>query len=107
MFNYIKINIAVLFLLFQKYIILKSNNVYCFSGFPFTTITVLFVTYCLIQLIKEKERRQALIEDPDPIPPPAPTPAPTAAPTPTDPSSTQTDAAAAVQPVDPNKQKAE
>uniref|UniRef100_A0A671RIJ5 Protein-cysteine N-palmitoyltransferase HHAT-like protein n=1 Tax=Sinocyclocheilus anshuiensis TaxID=1608454 RepID=A0A671RIJ5_9TELE len=70
------------------------------KGFPFTTITVMFVTYCLIQLIKERERRQALIDDPDPIPPPAPTP--------TDPSTTQTDAAAAAtQPVAPNKQKAE
>lgn len=66
----------------------------------------MFVTYCLIQLIKEKERRQALIDDPDPIPPPAPVPAPTAAPTTTDPSTTQMDAAAA-QPVDPSKQKAE
>ncbi|XP_059390584.1 protein-cysteine N-palmitoyltransferase HHAT-like protein [Carassius carassius] len=69
------------------------------KGFPFTTITVMFVTYCLIQLIKERERRQALIDDPDPIPPPAPAPPPP----PTDPSSTRTDA----QPVDPNKQKAE
>ncbi len=92
-----------------KNILSLNQTVYCFSGFPFTTITVLFVTYCLIQLIKERERRQALIDDPDPIPPPAPTPAPTAAPTPTDPSTTQTDAAAAAaaQPVDPNKQKAE
>ncbi|TRZ00390.1 hypothetical protein DNTS_013054 [Danionella cerebrum] len=44
------------------------------KGFPFTTITVMFVTYCLIQLIKERERRQALIDDPDPIPPPPPVP---------------------------------
>ncbi|XP_052399016.1 protein-cysteine N-palmitoyltransferase HHAT-like protein isoform X1 [Carassius gibelio] len=64
------------------------------KGFPFTTITVMFVTYCLIQLIKERERRQALIDDPDPIAPPPP---------PTDPSSARTDP----QPVDPNKQKAE
>lgn len=76
------------------------------SGFPFTTITVMFVTYCLIQLIKEKERRQALIDDPDPIPIPIPTSAPVPAPTSTDPSTTQMDAVA-TQPVDPNKQKAE
>jgi len=70
----------------------------------------MFVTYCLIQLIKEKERRQALIDDPDPIPIPIPIPipppAPVPAPTSTDPSITQMDAAA-TQPVDPNKQKAE
>ncbi|XP_052452420.1 protein-cysteine N-palmitoyltransferase HHAT-like protein isoform X2 [Carassius gibelio] len=71
------------------------------KGFPFTTITVMFVTYCLIQLIKERERRQALIDDPDPIPPPVPIPT---APSPTP---TQTDGAPAAQPVDPNKQKAE
>uniref|UniRef100_A0A8C1TFR8 Hedgehog acyltransferase like, b n=1 Tax=Cyprinus carpio TaxID=7962 RepID=A0A8C1TFR8_CYPCA len=66
-----------------------------FNTFNFWTI----VLYNVL-LIKERERRQALIDDPDPIPPPAPAPAPT----PTDPSSTRTDAA---QPVDPNKQKAE
>lgn len=37
-----------------------------FPGFPITTIIVMFVTYCLIQVIKERERRQALIDDPDP-----------------------------------------
>lgn len=68
----------------------------------------MFVTYCLIQLIKEMERRQALIDDPDPILPPAPVPPPTNAPgtTTTVPSTTQIDAAAA-QPVDTNKEKAE
>lgn len=89
-------------LMFFKNIISLNQTVFCLSGFPFTTITAMFVTYCLIQLIKEKERRQALIDDPDPIPPPAPVPAPTT----TDPSTTQMDAVAA-QPVDPNKQKAE
>ena len=41
-------------------------------GFPFTTVTVMFVTYCLIQVIKERERRQALLDDPDPVPTPSP-----------------------------------
>ncbi|XP_065114204.1 hedgehog acyltransferase like, b [Paramisgurnus dabryanus] len=76
------------------------------KGFPFTTITAMFVTYCLIQMIKERERRQALIDDPDPIPPPAPIPPPSTAPSTTTVPSTQTDAAAA-QPVDGNKEKAE
>lgn len=39
------------------------------KGFPITTVMVLFVTYCLVQVIKESERRQALIDDPDPLPP--------------------------------------
>ncbi|KAF3836565.1 hypothetical protein F7725_029123 [Dissostichus mawsoni] len=42
------------------------------KGFPFTTIIVMFVTYCLVQVIKERERRQALIDDPDPLPPAVP-----------------------------------
>uniref|UniRef100_A0A673IVD4 Protein-cysteine N-palmitoyltransferase HHAT-like protein n=1 Tax=Sinocyclocheilus rhinocerous TaxID=307959 RepID=A0A673IVD4_9TELE len=104
---YTYIYIFMFFPCYFKNILFLNQTIYCFSGFPFTTVTVMFVTYCLIQLIKERERRQALIDDPDPIPPPAPAPAPTAAPTPTDPSTTQTDAAAATQPVDPNKQKAE
>ncbi|KAJ8375012.1 hypothetical protein SKAU_G00055920 [Synaphobranchus kaupii] len=41
-------------------------------GFPVSTLSVLFVTYCGVQLIKERERRQALLVDPDPIPSPAP-----------------------------------
>lgn len=49
------------------------------TGFPVTTITVLFVTYCLVQVIKEQERRQALIEDPDPVSPDATTGGPPAA----------------------------
>lgn len=71
-----------------------------FSGFPITTIIVMFVTYCLIQAIKERERRQALIDDPDPLPP-VPTPNATAAPSTAAPPAT-------AQPVtDPSKQKAE
>ncbi|XP_010765452.1 hedgehog acyltransferase like, b [Notothenia coriiceps] len=76
------------------------------KGFPFTTIIVMFVTYCLVQVIKERERRQALIDDPDPLPPAAP---PTN--TSTTSSSPPTSAAAAppaAQPVvDPSKEKAE
>lgn len=64
----------------------------------------MFVTYCLVQAIKERERRQALIRDPDPVPPPAPVPAPTTAPAPT--AAAQTDATAA-QTVDPSKEKSE
>lgn len=49
-----------------------------FPGFPITTIIVIFVTYCLIQVIKERERRQALIDDPDPpVSPPNVTTSPT------------------------------
>ncbi|KAG7250869.1 hypothetical protein CRUP_004645 [Coryphaenoides rupestris] len=51
------------------------------KGFPFTTLAVMFVTYCLVQVIKERERRQALLDDPDPIPPP-PAPATPTPPTP-------------------------
>ncbi|XP_033964722.1 hedgehog acyltransferase like, b [Pseudochaenichthys georgianus] len=76
------------------------------KGFPFTTIIVMFVTYCLVQVIKERERRQALIDDPDPLPPAAP---PTN--TSTTSSSSSTSAAAAppaAQPVvDPSKEKSE
>lgn len=76
-----------------------------FPGFPITTVIVMFVTYCLIQVIKERERRQALIDDPDPIPPPAPVPPPTPA------SASTTTAPAtptATQPViEPGKEKAE
>ncbi|XP_054621649.1 hedgehog acyltransferase like, b [Dunckerocampus dactyliophorus] len=76
------------------------------KGFPITTIMVMFVTYCLIQVIKERERRQALIDDPDPLPPPPPAPGPSL------PAESPTVAAASTaspaQPVvDPSKQKAE
>lgn len=59
----------------------------------------MFVTYCLIQVIKERERRQALIDDPDPP----------ASPSNVTPSQTSTAATpAAAQPVtDPSKEKAE
>lgn len=70
-----------------------------FPGFPITTIIVMFVTYCLIQVIKERERRQAMIDDPDP---PASPPNATTSPTCT------AAAPAASHPVtDPSKEKAE
>ncbi|KAM9332955.1 hedgehog acyltransferase like, b isoform 1-T1 [Pholidichthys leucotaenia] len=68
------------------------------KGFPITTIIVMFVTYCLIQVIKEQERRQALIDDPDPLPP---APSPNAATSPA-PASAAPQLAA-----DPSKEKAE
>uniref|UniRef100_A0A8C1IED5 Hedgehog acyltransferase like, a n=1 Tax=Cyprinus carpio TaxID=7962 RepID=A0A8C1IED5_CYPCA len=40
-----------------------------FKGFPLSTLSVLFVTYCGVQLIKERERKQALLDDPEPVPP--------------------------------------
>ncbi|XP_016129647.1 hedgehog acyltransferase like, a isoform X1 [Sinocyclocheilus grahami] len=39
------------------------------KGFPLSTLSVLFVTYCGVQLIKERERKQALLDDPEPVPP--------------------------------------
>ncbi|CAB1326808.1 unnamed protein product [Coregonus sp. 'balchen'] len=41
------------------------------QGFPLSTLSVLFVTYCGVQLVKERERKQALLEDPEPaaVPP--------------------------------------
>lgn len=35
------------------------------SGFPLSTLSVLFVTYCGVQLVKERERRRALLDDPE------------------------------------------
>ncbi|XP_051944687.1 hedgehog acyltransferase like, a isoform X2 [Hippocampus zosterae] len=40
-----------------------------FKGFPLSTISVLLVTYCGVQLVKEHERRQALLEDAQPVKP--------------------------------------
>lgn len=62
----------------------------------------MFVTYCLVQVIKERERRLALIDDPDPVPPPAPASAPP--PTTIKP---QTEAPGSATVVDPNKEKSE
>ncbi|XP_061522469.1 hedgehog acyltransferase like, b isoform X1 [Phycodurus eques] len=83
------------------------------KGFPITTVVVMFVTYCLIQVIKERERRQALIDDPDPLPPATPDGTPPAgappagAPT-APPADSVSPAPAGAQPVaDPSKQKAE
>ena len=33
------------------------------AGFPLSTLSVLFVTYCGVQLVKERERRLALLEE--------------------------------------------
>ncbi|KAM6918827.1 protein-cysteine N-palmitoyltransferase HHAT-like protein isoform 1-T1 [Xenentodon cancila] len=38
-----------------------------FKGFPLSTLSVLLVTYCGVQLVKERERRQALLDDPEPV----------------------------------------
>lgn len=61
---------------------------------------VMFVTYCLIQVIKESERRQALTDDPDPIPPPPPAP-------PATDTAQAADADATAEVLDPNKEKTE
>lgn len=58
----------------------------------------MIVTYCLVQIIKERERKQALIDDPDPVPPPAPVPPPTTI-------KPQTEASANA--ADPDKEKSE
>ncbi|XP_012735628.2 hedgehog acyltransferase like, b isoform X1 [Fundulus heteroclitus] len=68
------------------------------KGFPITTVVVMFVTYCLVQVIKERERTQALIDDPDPLPPAPPLNAATA-------TGPPADAPQAV--ADPSKEKAE
>lgn len=75
------------------------------KGFPITTFIVMLVTYCLVQVIKERERRQALIDDPDPLPPPPPPPPPATGPA----AAAAAVAAPAAAPpaVDPSKQKAE
>lgn len=43
--------------------------VFFFPGFPLSTLSVLLVTYCGVQLVKERERKQALLDDPDPVKP--------------------------------------
>ncbi|KAK6288349.1 hypothetical protein J4Q44_G00389510, partial [Coregonus suidteri] len=96
LYNVIALNSLEFTKLVAKRLLLK--------GFPITTITVLIVTYCLVQLIKERERRQALIDDPDPIPPPAPVPPPATSPA----TPTVVPPKVPVQPVvDPSKEKAE
>lgn len=32
-------------------------------GFPVSTLSVLLVTYCGVQLVKEQERKQALLDE--------------------------------------------
>lgn len=52
---------------------LQNNSSLVFSsGFPVSTLIVLFVTYCGVQLIKERERKQALLDEPEPLPTPEP-----------------------------------
>lgn len=52
---------------------LQNNSSLVFSsGFPVSTLIVLFVTYCGVQLIKERERKQALLDEPEPVPTPEP-----------------------------------
>lgn len=80
------------------------------AGFPITTFIVMLVTYCLVQVIKERERRQALIDDPDPLPPPPPPPPPATGPAAAAAAAATAAAAApaaAPTAVDPSKQKAE
>uniref|UniRef100_A0A8C5HH85 Protein-cysteine N-palmitoyltransferase HHAT-like protein n=1 Tax=Gouania willdenowi TaxID=441366 RepID=A0A8C5HH85_GOUWI len=38
-----------------------------FKGFPLSTLSVLLVTYCGVQLVKERERQQALKDEPEPV----------------------------------------
>lgn len=73
------------------------------KGFPITTIIAMFVTYCLVQVIKERERKQALIDDPDPLPAAPPTNGAASSPI----ASTATPAAASQAAADPSKEKAE
>uniref|UniRef100_A0A665X9Z7 Protein-cysteine N-palmitoyltransferase HHAT-like protein n=1 Tax=Echeneis naucrates TaxID=173247 RepID=A0A665X9Z7_ECHNA len=40
-----------------------------FKGFPLSTLSVLCVTYCGVQLVKERERQQALLDDLEPVKP--------------------------------------
>lgn len=52
---------------------MQNNSSLVFpSGFPLSTLVVLFVTYCGVQLIKERERKQALLDEPEPVPTPEP-----------------------------------
>uniref|UniRef100_A0A672I6G1 Hedgehog acyltransferase like, a n=1 Tax=Salarias fasciatus TaxID=181472 RepID=A0A672I6G1_SALFA len=39
------------------------------KGFPLSTLSVLLVTYCGVQLVKERERQQALLQEPEPVKP--------------------------------------
>ncbi|XP_048826944.1 hedgehog acyltransferase like, b [Brienomyrus brachyistius] len=78
-------------------------------GFPLSTLSVLIVTYCGIQLIKERERKQALRLDPDPAltPEPTPIPASTLSPTTTPTPSLKAVAVDAPGKEDAGKEKAE
>lgn len=51
-------------ILFRSYFLSHS-----LSGFPLSTLSVLLVTYCGVQLVKERERQQALLDDPERLKP--------------------------------------
>lgn len=94
LFNILALNSLDFAKLVAKRLLLK--------GFPITTVIAMFVTYCLVQVIKERERKQALVDDPDPLPPAAPTNGAASSPI----ASTATPAAAQLV-ADPSKEKAE
>uniref|UniRef100_A0A3P8WJJ0 Hedgehog acyltransferase like, b n=1 Tax=Cynoglossus semilaevis TaxID=244447 RepID=A0A3P8WJJ0_CYNSE len=93
LFNILAINSLDFAKMVAKRLLLK--------GFPITTVIVMFMTYCLVQVIKEWERRQAMIQDPDPLPPAPPAIATTG---PTEASASD---AAPETVADPSKEKSE
>lgn len=46
-----------------------SPSLFLLPGFPLSSLSVLLVTYCGVQLVKERERRQALLADGEPAKP--------------------------------------
>lgn len=56
----------VLFFLLQILILSLFVLFFHLPGFPLSTLSVLLVTYCGVQLVKERERKQALLEEPEP-----------------------------------------
>lgn len=65
--SYLSVRISTPFFLLQ--ILILSLFVHFFHllpGFPLSTLSVLLVTYCGVQLVKERERKQALLEEPEP-----------------------------------------
>lgn len=57
------------FLLLPLHFLLLSLFVFFPPGFPLSTLSVLLVTYCGVQLVKERERQQALLDEPEPVKP--------------------------------------